>query len=72
MVAIRCQEAAERTRHQAAKLGPKLLPKKSHPTMIDHMKEMINNIHMATHGDNGGSDDDSDDSDSDWGDSDDD
>ena len=55
-----------------AKLGPKLLPKKSHPTMIDHMKEMINNIHMATHGDNGGSDDDSDDSDSDWGDSDDD
>ena len=40
--------------------------------MIDHMKEMINNIHMATHGDKGDSDDDSDDSDSDWGDSDDD
>jgi hypothetical protein len=47
------------------KRSPKLLPKKSHPTMIDHMKNMIDKIHKDTHG-GGDDDDDDDDDDSDW------
>lgn len=44
------------------KRAPRLLPKKSHPTMIDHMRGMIDKIHRDTHG----ADEDEQDDDSDW------